>query len=88
MNLFSLLVALTLFSGIFLSVNQWISYQRKSAVKIYQSSQALSIAMNQKYRQFLDLNCQAKVEQNALTFQIYCEDNKVEVHYPLGKISL
>lgn len=88
MNLFSLLVSLTLFSGIFLSVNQWFAYQRKSAVHVYQSLQAISIAANQKYRLLMGLGCQSQVHQNHLTFQIDCRGNNVRVSYSLGQVNL
>ncbi len=88
MNLLSLLVTLTLFSGIFLSVNQWIAVQRHSAVEIYQRYQAIQIAENQRQRLFLGLACQPRVEQNRLTFRISCSPTQVTVHYPVGEIVL
>lgn len=48
MSLLTLLIAITLFSGIFVVINQWASQQRKSAVEIYQRYQAIQIAENQK----------------------------------------
>lgn len=88
MSLFFVMITLTLFSSIFISLNQWLSYQRKSAFQIYQSLQATSIVANQKYRQLAKLNCQSKVEQNGIIFQIYCEQDKVKVVYPTGEMSL
>ncbi|WP_373100696.1 MULTISPECIES: DUF5374 domain-containing protein [Pasteurellaceae] len=88
MNLLSLLVTLTLFSGIFLSVNQWIATQRQSAVNIYQRYQAIQIAENQRQRLFLGLACQPRVEQNQLTFRISCSPAQVSVRYPAGEIVL
>lgn len=70
MNFLSLLVTLVLFSGIFLAINRWISYQQKSAVEIYQRYQAVQIIENQKQRLFLGLDCEPKVEQNQLTFSL------------------
>ena len=49
MSLLSLLVALSLFSGIFLTFNQWGNAQRKSAVKILKES-ARRIAVLNKQR--------------------------------------
>ena len=34
-SLLSFLLTLTLFSGLFLTINEWLGYQRKSAVEIY-----------------------------------------------------
>lgn len=88
MNLFSLLVTLTLFSGIFLSVNQWLSHQRQSAVRIFQDLQAWSIANNQQQRRLMGLNCQSQIEQNHIIFHISCDGNQVTVHYPTGNVRL
>ncbi|WP_418883947.1 DUF5374 domain-containing protein [Bisgaardia hudsonensis] len=88
MSLLSLLMTLSLFSGIFLSINQWTSYQRKSAVEIYQHYQALQIAENQKQRLFLKLACQHRIIQNDLTFTIQCANKKVKVQYLNREVSL
>ena len=52
MSLMSLLLALSIFSGLFLIFNRWMSEQRKSAVRIFQEFQAIQIAENQAQRQF------------------------------------
>ncbi|URL07065.1 DUF5374 domain-containing protein [Avibacterium sp. 21-595] len=88
MNLLALLMTLTLFSGIFLSINQWLAYQRQSAVKIYQDLQAISIAHNQQQRLFMGLSCQTHIEQNQLIFHLNCQENKVTVRYPTGETNL
>ncbi|WP_386695942.1 MULTISPECIES: DUF5374 domain-containing protein [unclassified Lonepinella] len=88
MGLVTLLVALSLFSGIFLAINQWANIQRKTASEIYQRYQAIQIAENQQQRQFLGLNCESGVEQNQLKFSINCIGDKVKVRYILGEISL
>lgn len=88
MSLLTFLLSLSLFSGLFLSVNQWSAYQRKSAVEIYQHFQAVQIAENQKQRQFLGLPCQSSVQQNHLTFHIQCVSDRVNIRYPRGEINL
>ncbi|HBO38154.1 MAG TPA: hypothetical protein DD638_05785 [Pasteurellaceae bacterium] len=88
MSPLSLLITMSIFSGIFLSVNQWTSHQRSSAVEIYQRFQAVQIAENQKQRGFLGLPCQSSVEQNQLKFQVRCLNDKVMVTYPRGEINL
>ncbi|MCK3657588.1 hypothetical protein A4G18_02370 [Pasteurellaceae bacterium Pebbles2] len=88
MSLTTVLVALSLFSSLFLAINQWASYQRKNANHIYQRYQALQIAENQQQRQFLGLSCDPLVEQNGLTFQVSCQGNGVKVRYILGEIQL
>lgn len=87
MSLLSLLISLMAFSGIFLTVNQWTSYQRKSAVEIYQRYQAIQIAENQKQRQFLGLDCENTVSQNGIRFQVQCGVPLI-VRYPAGEIRL
>ena len=88
MSLLSLLVALSLFSGIFLTFNQWGHAQRKSAMEIYQRFQGIQIAENQRQRQFLGLSCDSEVYQNHIRFQVVCRQNQVTVKYPRGEISL
>ncbi|MBN6075006.1 DUF5374 domain-containing protein [Aggregatibacter actinomycetemcomitans] len=88
MSLLSLLVTLSLFSGLFLTFNQWGNVQRKSAVEIYQRFQAIQIAENQHQRRFLGLPCESQVRQNQIRFQVICLQNQVSVKYPRGEISL
>ncbi|PVX32385.1 prepilin peptidase dependent protein C [Pasteurella langaaensis DSM 22999] len=87
MSLLTLLIVITLFSGIFLAINQWASQQRKSAVEIYQRYQAIQIAENQKQRRFLGMPCENQLHQNAIKFSIECAE-RITVRYPAGKITL
>lgn len=88
MSLLTLLISLTLFSGIFISVNQWAGYQRKTAVETYQRYQAIQIAENQKQRRFLHLPCETVILQNRLRFSVQCTDEHVIVRYPAGELHL
>lgn len=88
MSLLSLLVTLSVFSGLFLTFNQWGNVQRKSAVEIYQRFQAIQIAENQHQRRFLGLPCESNVLQNQIHFRITCTQNQITVKYPRGEISL
>ena len=88
MNFTSLLVTLTLFSGIFLTINQWTSYQRQSAVQIYQVSQAIQIGENQQQRRLANLPCQTQVQQNGQVFKIQCQASVVRISYAGGEIKL
>ena len=87
MSLLTLLVSLSLFSGIFLAVNQWTSHQRKSAVEIYQRYQAIQLAENCKQRQFLGLTCETLITQNGIPFQLSVGE-QIKVQYPAGEITL
>ena len=84
----SLLVTLSVFSGLFLTFNQWGNLQRKNAVEIYQRFQAVQIAENQHQRRFLGLPCESNVLQNQIHFRITCTQNQITVKYPRGEISL
>mgnify|MGYP000898650129 FL=1 len=88
MSLLSLLVTLSVFSGLFLTFNQWGNAQRKSAVEIYQRFQAIQLAENQRQRQFLGLSCESSIHQNHIHFHITCTQNQVTVKYPHGEIRL
>lgn len=85
-SLLSVLLALTLFSSIFIAMQSWAHFQRQSAVQIYQRFQAIQIAENQKQRQFLGLGCLSQVQQNQMTFHIHCQNDRISVSYPMGKI--
>ena len=74
MSLMSLLLALSIFSGLFLIFNRWTTEQRKSAVRIFQEFQAIQIAENQAQRQFLGLSCENNVQQNGIQFAIQCSE--------------
>ena len=69
MSLMSLLLALSIFSGLFLIFNRWTTEQRKSAVRIFQEFQAIQIAENQAQRQFLGLSCENAYNKMAFNFQ-------------------
>lgn len=88
MSLLSLLVTLSVFSGLFLTFNQWGNVQRKSAVEIYQRFQAIQIVENQHQRRFLGLPCESYVLQNQIRFRVTCTQNQVTVKYPRGEIRL
>ena len=88
MSLLSLLVTLSVFSGLFLTFNQWGNLQRKSAVEIYQRFQAIQLAENQHQRRFLGLPCESYVLQNQTRFRVTCTQNQVTVKYPRGEIRL
>lgn len=88
MSLTAFLVALTLFSGIFLAVSQWSSYQRYHSLRLYHHIQALQIADNQSQRQFLGLDCETEVQQNKQRFLIECKGQQVSVSSPFAEIRL
>lgn len=86
--LFTLIVILSAFSVIFLTLNQWLSYQRKTGIEIYQRYQAIQIAETQKQRLFLGLPCEQKVIQNQLSFRIQCANHQVKIYCLAGKNSI
>lgn len=89
MSLVTLLVTMSIFSALFLWINQWASQQRKSAVGIYLDYQALQIAENQHQRLFLEptRQCQS-VKQNGVYFKVTCKGKNVEVQYANRQINL
>lgn len=89
-SLITLLVTMTIFSTLFLFINQWASYQRKSAVNIYLRYQALQIAENQHQRLFLEphFHCPHNIEQNGYKFKINCEGKNVRVSYANQQVNL
>ncbi|GJH42036.1 DUF5374 domain-containing protein [Pasteurella canis] len=88
MTLLSLLVTLSIFSVIFLSINQWLAMQRQCMNRIYHETQVIQIAENQKQRQFLGLDCEKQTKQNSVLFQIKCTSGKITVSSPFAQITL
>ncbi|WP_101776097.1 DUF5374 domain-containing protein [Pasteurella oralis] len=88
MSLLSLLLTLGVFSGLFLSVNQWLAIQRQNAIRIYHTVQVMQIAENQKQRQFLGLDCEKQTKQNNIRFQIECTSEKATVKSSFVQITL
>lgn len=84
----SLLVAISLFSIIFMSFSYWQTEQNKNLAEIYQQQQALQIAENQLALQMAGLSCENRVEQNHLSFEVQCISQKISVIYPLGRVEI
>ncbi|MBE2893843.1 DUF5374 domain-containing protein [Spirabiliibacterium falconis] len=87
-SIFSVLLAIVLFSGIILSISRWQQAQNRQSAVIFQRQQALLIAHNQGVRTQLGLGCLGKQQRNGITFQIRCTQGKIEVVYPLGQVAL
>ncbi|AWX14229.1 hypothetical protein CEP45_07445 [Mergibacter septicus] len=83
----SILLAISLFSFLCLSVQQGLNVQQQQASEIYQRYQAIQIAENQLNRQYLGLECENQRIQNGIRFQISC-DQQVTVTYPLGVVKV
>lgn len=88
MSLITLLIALMLFTGIFLAVNQWAAQQRREASEIFQRYQAMQILDNQQQRLFLGLDCEHSIKQNGLEFLVECANGVIKVRYPMGEFGL
>lgn len=84
----SLLIALSLFTTIYLIYSQWQSQQNQQANLLYQQQQALQIANNQIGLLMAAMPCERSVSQNDLQFDIQCNNQKIEVRFPLGKIEI
>lgn len=87
-SLISLLVTLSIFSLLLLSISQWQSSQLRRVQDIYQRVQAVQLAENQKQRLFVGLPCESQIKQNQLQFQISCQNDRVTVRYPRGELKL
>lgn len=85
-TLVSVLVAITIFSILFLSYSKWQQRQTLAENTLYQKQQALQIAENQIALKLAKLDCESAITQNQILFKIQCNDNEIEVRYPLGKI--
>lgn len=83
----SLLVALLLFSIIYVSWSSWQSQQNAQSQAIFQRQQALQIAENQIARLLAGMPCQNRVEQNGIRFEIRrCSSREIAIFYPQGNV--
>ena len=87
-SLLGVLVAISLFSLIILSISRWLNHQQRDGLLTYQRYQALLLAQNQFSRHRLGLPCQTKLVQNQIVFSLSCQNKQVKVRFPLGEITL
>ena len=83
-----ILVALGVISVMLVGYQGWQHQQNRHTMQLYQRQQALQIAENQLALQFAGKSCEQQAVQNALKFTIFCQSEKVEVRYPLGKVEI
>lgn len=85
----SILLAISLFTMLLLTTQQWLNKQQQQATKIYQQYQAVLIAENQLAQQYLGLSCQHQITLNGTLFQIDCLNaQEILVRFPLGEFKL
>lgn len=87
-SLISVLIALSLWLILYFTYIHWQSEQHRTAAEIYQRQQALQIAENQIALKMARLPCEKQVQQNNLTFQITCREQKMVVTFPLGNVEI
>ncbi|WGE85034.1 DUF5374 domain-containing protein [Actinobacillus equuli] len=84
----SILIGMLLFSLIFIVTSRWGSQQTEKINYIYQQQQALQIIENQIALKYAKIPCEHDIQQNRLKFHIECNENKISVSFPLGKIDI
>lgn len=84
----SILIGIIIFSLIFIVILRWGSYQTRKINYIYQQQQALQIIENQLALRYAKEPCESYIQQNHLKFTIECQENKMRVTFPLGKIEI
>ncbi|MDH2997737.1 hypothetical protein A1D22_08440 [Pasteurellaceae bacterium LFhippo2] len=87
-SLTSVMIALVLFSIIYLSYSQWQSMHNNQRNFLYQQRQALQIAENQMSLKMAKRECEKSFSQNGLRFEIQCQSDVVKVSFPLGEVSI
>lgn len=85
-TMFSVLVAVALFSIIFLIYIQWQSRQHQQSLLTFQRLAALQIAENQIARRMAGMPCESQFKQNKILFRIYCIGDNIKIQFPLGEI--
>lgn len=71
-SLYSVLMAISLFLGVFMALEQWQTYQHRTATSLFLQRQAIQMQYNQKQRRFLGLACEKQVTQNQYHADIRC----------------
>lgn len=84
----SLLVAILLFSIIILVFGHWQSEQNRQLNLHFQKQQAMQILEDQIALKLAGLDCEAKILQNQVKYEIQCSGNRISILFPLGKIDL
>lgn len=83
----SLLIALSLFSSLFLSISTWQSAQTAQRQLQFQRQQALLIADNQIDRLLAGQACETQLQQNGIRFDIHpCHPQHIRIAFPLGEV--
>lgn len=85
----SLLLAIVLFSILFLSYAEWQNQQHRQQQFLFQQQQALQIAENQIALQMAGKPCQRRIEQNQTTFELLrCTPSEIQIRFPLGELHI
>ncbi|QIW16498.1 hypothetical protein A4G20_09195 [Pasteurellaceae bacterium RH1A] len=84
----AILLALSLFSLLFVSFQTWQQSQLAQQAKGYQTLQAMQIAENQLHLRLAGQPCDRRVEQNGLVFEVNCSGQAIKISYPLGEFTL
>ncbi|OOH91457.1 hypothetical protein BMT54_02115 [Pasteurellaceae bacterium 15-036681] len=82
----SVMIALMIFSLLYLSYSQWQSKQNQRSNFLYQQKQALQIAENQISLQMANHACEKSILRNGLRFDIACSQQQIKVNFPLGEV--
>ncbi len=71
-SLYSVLLAISLFLGIFIALEKWQEQQQQSATTLFLQRQAIQVQYNQKQRRYLDFPCEKQISRNNYTMKITC----------------
>lgn len=89
-NSLSMMLAIALFAILCLSYMAWQSQQARQYAQIYQQQQALQIVENQIALKMVGKarDCESRVQQNGITFEITCSTNRIQVLFPTGEVTI
>lgn len=84
----SLLVAISLFSTIYMVYMNWQKSYNKQRVDLFQQRQALFIADNQINLRMAKIPCEKQAVYNGTNFTIECSEHGVRVRFATGEVNI
>lgn len=84
----SLLVAIALFSIVYLSYSQWQSQQNQRLETLYQTQIAWLVLENQLAFRLAGMPCKGSDLENNLQIRLECNERQMKAYFPLGEITL
>lgn len=87
-SIVSLMIAVLILSILFLAFSKWNALQNNQNAKLFHYQQAMQIIDNQINLKMAGLDCEKSIEQNGITFTVFCQNDNISIKTPIGEFSL